>query len=191
MSLVNLLFGTRAPGPADIGGFEMDVTVSERHSRTSQITTSPIEDGSRAADHIILDPESVIIEGFVTSAPAQVLPIGVFGDAGTLRVIDAFDKLDQLWAAREPIDLITGYQSYENMVIVDLDLPREREIGLRFTAELQKIRVIQSEIAGLPGTLAEDVEDSAAPTIDAGRQPTNAASGGSESFLFQLLDRLP
>jgi len=41
------------------------------------------------------------------------------------------------------------------------------------------------------GTLAEDVEDSAAPTIDGGRQTTSEAGAGSQSFLFQVLDRLP
>ena len=186
MSIISILFGTRAPESAVIGGIEMDVTLEETHSRDAQVTENPVESGATVADHVVLEPEGVSIEGFISSAPVRILPLG---QAGTGRVLDAFEELDRLWRRREPVELVTGYRVYDDMIITRLELPRRREVGLRFTAELRKVNIVDSEVAELPAL--DEVSDAAAQEQNRGRQSTREASESTEgqsSFLIQSWD---
>lgn len=196
MSLVSMIFGSRSDTSARIGTFEMDVTIEEQHERSAFIAESPVEDGSAIADHIILDPERITIEGIVSAAPVNLIEVAqAFGSpssAGFARVITAFDALDKLWRAKEPVTVITGYRTYTNMVIERLSLPRNRELSLRFRADLKKIEIVKAQVlTGVQalnslGTPAGSVADQAAPTTDVGRQtpkPLSEAGQSQTSFI--------
>ena len=171
MSFISLLFGRRETG-AVIGGLSLDATLSENHERSSDITESPVETGATITDHVILNPERVTIEGFVTDAPAVLLG-GIQGRGVTQ---NAFDRIEELWRNREPFDIDTGYKRYVDMVIADAQLPRERDGSMTFTIEAQKVTIVDSERRQVPeGTAAEDVDDLATSTNNAGRQTSRTA----------------
>ena len=185
MSIVSLIFGR--PDAVEIGTLEVDVTISEDHERSTQITSNPVEDGASINDHQIRNPERIQIEGFITDTPAQILG----GIAGLGRTQDAFDTLDELWREGELLTVATKWVTYENMAIVNLTLPRRREQALRFSADLQQVNIVESEITEVPReALAEDVQDSAADTRDAGRQATQEASQAAETGATSALENL-
>ena len=194
MSVINLIFGTRAAQSAQLysvdtlATFEMDVTISEDHQRSAVVTENPVEDGSVVSDQVILDPERVIVEGFVTSAPARILPLGAIGEGGIQRVINAFDLLDDLWRARNPLMLTTGYRVYRDMVINRVSMPRGREIGLRFSVELQNVNRVAGEVGTV--NVSQAVADAAARTLDAGRQATQEPSAATSERTGSLLFRI-
>lgn len=186
MSVINLIFGSGARN-AQIGGLTVDVTLSELHERNSDITESPVETGSIVTDHVVRRPARVRIEGFVTDTPAVIFGLGQGN-----RVQSAVETLEQLWKDRQVVQVVTGYGLYQNMVISELQLPRGREQALRFTASLQQIEVVESELAAIE-LVEGDAQDSASARNESGRQttqPASEATGARVSTLESILRRI-
>lgn len=187
-SILGLLFGDNYG--TVIGGLELDASISSSHERQAQVTQSPVEDGAAVHDHVILDPERVTVEGFVTDSPAVIFG----GVSGRGRTQDAVEKLEELWQARQPIQIDTGLKQYPTMIITRLSLPDERKGSMQFTLEAQEIRIVDSEIREVPDdALAGDVADSAAETTQAGRQTAQEAGSAAadrSSVLFDLTEGL-
>lgn len=53
-----------------------DLTVSEGHESTSEVTEHPVEQGSNIADNIRQNPQTLTLEMFVTNAPIEDLGRG-------------------------------------------------------------------------------------------------------------------
>lgn len=181
MTLTNLIFGTRSDVAAKIGRFEMDVTIDEFHEKSARVTENPIEDGSLINDHVILEPERVSINGFITDAP--LVPIVGLIDSitggGYKRVTDAFAKLEDLFNAREPVTLVTGYKTYFDMIIVSLSIPRTREIGMRFSVELKKLKKVSSSFEVI-GKQIQTKVDTSNPKADAKDRVPDTANKGKQ-----------
>lgn len=77
MALALLSSVLRVPQKAQVGFLKLDASLKENHTRTAQVTDNEIEDGSTVSDHIKLDPQSVTMEGMVSSSPVAVLGLGV------------------------------------------------------------------------------------------------------------------
>lgn len=199
MASINFLFGNRTPSGFSIAGavsLGADVTVRESHERLADVTQHPVETGATIADHIVLQPERVTLEGFVTDSPTVA-----FASAQRGRTQDAFFTLDRLYREREPVSVVTGYRVYESMVIVRLDMPRERPASMQFTIELQHVRVVESATAPLPDVAesadegaaasgertAGDTRDLASPQQDAGRQAAREASAPTAERATSIL----
>jgi hypothetical protein len=193
MSVVNFLFGNRQASGFVLKGvveLQADLTISEGHQRRADVTSNPVESGATIQDHVILQPETLSLEGFVSDTPAAPLA------AQWGRVQSTFEALDELWRAAEPLDVVTGRKTYESMVIVDLQLPRERPASMSFSIEMQHVTIVSTqttEIAG--GTTAENASDQGTADLaqgetDAGRQPTAAASAGAGSSYTSFLGSL-
>lgn len=71
MSLLSLIFNR--PVKAQIGVMQLDVSISEAHSFTAQVSQSAIEDGSNIADHITLSPFKLSLTGQVSDTPLTFL----------------------------------------------------------------------------------------------------------------------
>lgn len=196
MSVINFLFGNRTASGFSLSGlveFTADLTLEESHERSAEVTENPVESGAVVTDHVITNPERLRLEGFVTDAPAAVFA----SDAG--RTQGAFETLEQAWREREPLTVVTGRKTYTDMVIVRLDMPRNRPASMRFVIELQAVTIVQAQDVAVVGPEAGvDAQNSGDPDLlqpesDAGRQPTSEASESTErrsSALFDLTERL-
>ena len=183
---INFLFGNRTPAGFKLSGvveFDADLTVEETHERAADVTEHPVESGARVSDHVILQPARLTLEGFVTDAG-----VAVFGAAAG-RTQTAFETLTEAWREREPVQVVTGYRTYQDMVIVRLDMPRERPGSMRFSMELKHVTIVESEVVNVAAPDA-DTADLAAGETDAGRQPTRGASDATESRSSLLFDTL-
>lgn len=134
----------------------LDASVSETHVSTSKATRNPIEDGSDITDHVILDPDSLSIEGIVSDTPLSLkaaavgivagIPStiigGTAGAVGTAltsfignRLISgssrrsktAYKSLVDAQKNRTPLTIITGLQQYKNMILENLTVPRNSQ----------------------------------------------------------------
>lgn len=192
MALINFLFGNRDPSGFTLQGvveFDADLTISEQHERSSVVTDHPVESGANVSDHVIVQPERVILRGFVTDSTAAVFAAdeGTGGEPG--RTQDAFDVLDQLAASREPMDVVTGRKEYSSMVITRLDLPRERPNSMQFTIELQQVKIVDSADGTLLAAVADAAigetgdaatQDRVAGEVNRGRQQAREASESTQ-----------
>lgn len=193
MATVNFLFKdlTNAKGKVAFSieglvSFAPSLTVGESHQRTSTITDHAIESGAKVSDHIIRDPERIILTGFITDAPAKFF----FSQPGATQ--RAFDTLDKAWAAGELFTVYTGRKKYENMVIESLDLPRDRDGSMQFSITMRHVRIVETASVKLPKVKAENssepaikkaknIKDKATKVADKGRQAAKAASTASKT----------
>lgn len=131
--VLSILYGKKYR-QGSVGSIELDVTLREDHKYNSRVTTYPIEEGSTLSDHIINEPDIVVLEGIVTDTPLGFLSL--FN-----RSVDTFNRLIQIHERREIVTLVTGLKVYPNMTITNLEVPREVRTGqsLRFIIELQEV----------------------------------------------------
>ena len=165
-------FGLPTAILTDIGGVEVDAVLSEDHRFNTLVTQNPIEDGSNITDHIVSLPFLLEMEGRFTDTPfgflsslvassaVGALTTGLTGAQAAAGLTQAtatallgearpglskvkFQLLVALQTARETITIVTGIQTYENMVIESLSAPRSGRDGksLRFTASFREILV--------------------------------------------------
>lgn len=149
-------------GAGKIGVLEMDVTVSENHSMRSDVTDSPVEDGTDISDHIRNAPRALTIEGVISKTPVNVQHFN------PLRYRQAFKKLEQLHNDRVPVTVVTSFKTYKNMAVLQIDVRRDRDSGniVQFTASLRQVRIVKTG----KDALAADVEDSISDESDLGPQ---------------------
>lgn len=130
---LSLLYGKRYLSPR-IGTIDLDVTIREQHRFSSRVTTYPVENGTIVSDHIINDPDVVVLETLVSDTPLNIL-------SAFNRSIDVFNRLVEIHQKREVVTVVTGLKVYESMAITSLEVPRDMRTGqaLMFTIELQRV----------------------------------------------------
>ena len=136
--------------PKSIGGFEIDAFINERYSFANSVTDVPLEDGSIASDHAVEKALEIHITGFVGKTEFTVwdgLGASVQGQDPKGRIKAAYFELLRLKAERQPLDLVTGLDTYPNMVITQFDIDRNAATGadLPFDMTFKQIRIVKSE----------------------------------------------
>lgn len=166
MALLSILFG-RLPGLSQkiVGVLPVDVFTQETITFGSEVTDHPVETGSLITDHIKNDPIGLRVSGTVRS---------------DLRSL-AYNLLQLLHERREPIFVVTGLQTFTNMAITRLEVPREVRTAdsFVFNAEFKKITFVTSQVSEAPA--GNGAEDTASPTSSAGSQTPAPASPSSAS----------
>jgi len=130
-----------------IGGFVIDAFVVEKYSFTNSVTDIPIEDGSTASDNVVVNPAEIHISAFIGMAEFVVLDGPVDAGDPKQRIISAYHELLRLKNEGKPLDLVTGLDTFPNMVITAFEIDRDVETGadLQFDMTFKEIRVIKSE----------------------------------------------
>lgn len=167
----------------------IDVTQVETHTFNHTITRKPVQDGATISDNIIIEPDSVTIQGIFTdkSNSAAISEI-------TTSIIDGVDrrtdmktwedklaKLHEIRKLREPFTLVTSLGTYKNMffdgaITVNRDLTTSD--ALFFTATLTGVNIIASRTTQVPSSAMTDEKNGGAkkmaPAKDVGKK-SNAA----------------
>ncbi len=137
--------------PVLIDGFLIDAALAESHKRSSTATKFPVESGATFSDHIVRDPRQYVVEGIVSNTPigdvatARENETAAAGeDLEVLPADEAIARLERIYERSRPVTVQSTSRLYENMTMVDLDIPRDRTTGnaLRFTATFEQIVVI-------------------------------------------------
>lgn len=154
---MNNLLGLFVQRQRKIGSIFVDGFLTEYHKRTTEITEYPIELGSVINDHKIINPLELEIEGSVTNlyrVPINEqfrqelgnLPTYITGDKDT-RSVTAYRELTQLMIDNEPFDVQTGLISYKNMMMMSLEVNRDKTTSnvLFFTAKFKEVIITITE----------------------------------------------
>lgn len=193
MAIVNFLFGNRVSGGFSIEGavsFDAQLTIDEMHERSATVTEHPIENGSTISDHVIISPERLRLTGFVTDASPR--------DAERGATQSAFDALDAAASSGQLMQVITGRKTYQDMILIAADLPRERPDSMQFSLEFVQVRLVSPEV--VEGVLsaaqvADADRDTLQPEIDqgqtrAGRVSPEQRGEELQSTLSRIRDQL-
>ena len=171
--------------PTKIGAIECDVLIDQEITLNSEVTEHPVEDGFPVHDHVIRRPVKLAMTIAISNMP--VTWYDRLGGNSPDRMSDAISKLEEIYKAGDPITIATADKLYENMVMTDCRIPKNRENGkiLRVPLEFTQIRKVQVKTADIPaeyvdaltkGKVGETKQDAGtAKTEDIG----TGASGGA------------
>ncbi len=125
-----------------IDGFSIDASISEEHGFNSEVTEYPVETGGDITDNVRAKPITVTLECIVSDTP-----LGDFvniRDSGSIPSVIAYSRLTKIRDKREPVTIITSLDTFENMVLTDLSIPRKAETGhaIEFSATFQQIILV-------------------------------------------------
>lgn len=171
------------PREYSIGDIEIDSILSEAHSSTAQVTSYPVESGGSMADHIVVDPSTVIIRGVVSDISSnEFIDYGMIGLSKEIsddaKGKESKTRSQLVWAQlrdaqskRELISIQTGLRLYENMAIVALQVDQDKDtsLSLHFTATLKEVLSIDFDVRSDAVTL---ITDSPETEVAKGNQPT-------------------
>lgn len=184
----------------------IDVTQVETHTFNHTITRKPVQDGATISDNILIEPDSVTIQGIFTDQ--SLLNKGIelaqsaLDDGFTPSTMSTWEdklaKLHEIRKMREPFTLVTSLGTYKNMffdgpITVNRDLTTSD--ALFFTATLTGINIISARTTQVPASAMGDKNGGAkrmAPKKDVGKKSNTAgqinAAGkkvGAKSWLLQ------
>lgn len=152
-----------------VGNITFDLLLSENHKLKSTITKHKIEDGSNLNDHIELQPRSGDLNGLISNFSIN---------AGTLvsnRAQDAFDEMEKLMEAEEPVTVVTIMKTYKDMAISDVTVARTNSTGeaIALNISFEKIRIKKLQEVTIEATIGvADLESAinkqVAPELDIG-----------------------
>ena len=167
----------------------IDVTQVETHNFNHTITRKPVQDGATISDNILIEPDSVTIQGIFTdrsafSAITQIAESFIDGvdrrtDMPTWE--DKLAKLHEIRKMREPFTLVTSLGTYKNMffdgaITVNRDLTTSD--ALFFTATLTGINIISARTTQVPASAMTDEKNGGskkmAPKKDVGKKSNTA-----------------
>lgn len=158
--------------------FRFDAVISRGHSRSSQITDSPLEDGSTVADHIILAPATLQLEALVSDHPLDKAEREASYTNILTRSESAAAFLEQLWREKTLLTVTTRLHVYRDMVIERLDWQESAEIGEALAVSMTLREVRKVSLVSVPiEKLATATADLAASTTKRGRQHARPRKG--------------
>lgn len=150
-----------------LGELLVDAVVRESHELRAKIGEHPSESGQNFCDHVALLPTTLHLEGVISNTPMTFLGLSAvrsfdnFIHKRSNDLVDqAFKKLEEIFARREPITITTSLKDYENMVLESLSVERNSHMAssLHFKATAKQIRLISQMVISLPKPKKEQVK---------------------------------
>lgn len=155
-----------------------DCTLSEGRTIAVEWSEHPIESGATVADHAVVRPPELSLEGFLTRTP---LSMSTELDNLDPNYLDAaMDALEGMASDREPILIVTGLRAYEDYRITSVSFTRSPEDGqgARVSLSLRPIQIVEAGTVLLPPLPVKPAKKAAAAgEASTGTQsPTDASA---------------
>lgn len=166
-----------------VGSIQFDLVLGETHNMSNIITEYKIEDGSTISDHIQNNVRTGTVTGLITN-----FSIG----EGTLtenRALLAFQRLEELFEAKELVTIVTVYKVYEDVVIENISIAKDSNTGESIVAdfsfrEITKVSLqtinIEAEIK-IDG-MNTDINKQSSVELDAGKNLGDTSTNISDLF---------
>lgn len=128
-----------------IDGYVIDAAPTEEHEFPNEVTEHPVEEGANVADHVIILPDVVTIEGVVSDTP--IAPTSLQRTPNALPSDQALVLLKGLRDSRRLTTIQTSLRVFQDVVLENLNVPRDARTGeaLRFTATFRQVRLVTNQ----------------------------------------------
>ena len=188
-----------------IGFLELDCVMAETINMSNGVTSAPIETGESVTDHMFNEPLQLTIDAIISDddptrfiqSPEFLIGLGTgllpnsflqrVGRASILSTptpvrLEAYEALRDLWLNKGVIDVVTGFETFSNMAITNIDIPRENDDGrsIKFTVNMIQITILPSAYTSSSGAF-----------VNTGRQQGTIANNSVENIATRILARLP
>lgn len=142
LTVLRPLLGKRR-GAIDI--IVLDAVLNETHTRESEITDHPIQNGSFINDHIINQPPTVTMDCFISDHPQKSSVIQSLSRVFTFLKPSqrTFEYLNLLWRQKKLLTVVTSLKIYRRMAIESITFDRNPQTSnaLSFQITLKQIRI--------------------------------------------------
>jgi len=105
------LVGITSDANGVIGGIWLDAVVRELHTMRNKATRHPLESGADVVDHVISEPDSVVLECKVTNSPIRVPQSHAAGAQPVEREIDVPSSTVDVLGLQLDADIALGFGS--------------------------------------------------------------------------------
>ncbi|MDR2951864.1 MAG: hypothetical protein LBU82_01335 [Treponema sp.] len=172
-------------GDKSIGGFVIDAFLVETYNFANRLTNLTVEEGSNISDHVVEEPDTIDLEAFIGQTKFETFTGTVETDLSKVelpddpksRIRQAYHELLRMKRERQPITVVTGLDTFPDMVITSLNRSRDVETGadIPFTMSFQKIKTVKSEETQISASVFSDgsaIGDQSARTANIGNVGT-------------------
>lgn len=151
----------RAKQPVTINGIAFDALIDEVRTFEAAVPEYAVENGYSISDSIILSPERLAMTLFVTNTP--VTWYNRHG-GNPNRVKEVLQKLEELYFAREPVEVVTTDATYTNMAIESLTISKNFDAGYarEIPISLKKIHITKVNTTTIPDSYGKSGKTGAA-----------------------------
>ncbi len=176
-----------------IGFLEIDCVMFEGIRMNNTVTASPIETGESISDHMFNEPIEISMDCIVSDDdPTRFIQNIIGGVQGLISGegiqeqvsarVNAYETLKDLWQNKGVIDVVTGFETFSNMAITSIDIPRANEDGrsIKFNVTMVQITILPSAYTSKTGGFS-----------NTGRQSGTIANNSVEAIGSRLLSKLP
>lgn len=187
--LIDVLMMTKR----SIGGFIPNVSVSEQHTDTLEITDHPVQQGAAITDHAFKKPaELTMVVGWSNSSNLLAsLVQGTLFSSPITDVSDIYKEFLDLQESRKLIDVVTGKRTYSNMLIKQLSTTTNKDSEYSLILTVLMRQVIIANVATTTSSVGDAVnqkapEDTAAVAKQGTAQPKQVTNSSVLSNLGKL-----
>jgi hypothetical protein len=202
MADVSLLF---RQGSTKIGAITLDVLLTENPTHSAEVTDHQVEEGANVSDHVRQKPDTLQLEGILSNTPVTgsqmtrviesgglVFDSNIFADEESPRgsagyAEAAYKALLELKEAGTVITVTTSRKTYENMVIEQIQAPRDARTGdaIRILVNLKQVRIVSNRL-----TTVDTRDPRAKGKKSVGRQGAKESSTATKERRQSTLNRI-
>tara|TARA_Y100000593_G_scaffold94032_1_gene191200 strand:- start:16276 stop:16869 length:594 start_codon:yes stop_codon:yes gene_type:complete len=159
---------------------EFDSTVEMTTNFRGDVSTHPVESGTRVSDHFTRENPVFQIRGVTTNTP--IYEFNEFSSVQNTgkRTKNMYDVLVTMYSTGSLFTLVSDLDSYDNCVIKSIGYTQtvDKVEGLYVDLEVEQIRVVgtQRVVSALPVSAAKAGDSQ--PTTDGGTQSGQSADDG-------------
>jgi hypothetical protein len=181
---------TKKIGSEDLGFVEIDAFLSEQYGFSNSVTEIPVGDGSVINDHVTEGQDEISVSAFIgktklskwvndiSEAEEYTIPESeddLPAEDLKVRIKQAYFELLRLVREKQPVTVVMGLDTFDNMIITSFNIGREAATGadLPFGMSFKKIDIVKSETTAINASGAGAGGDQAAGMANAGTVGTN------------------
>ena len=155
--------------PCSVNGIEFDALISEGKSHSAEVPEYAVESGFSVSDNISIKPMVIEITANLTNTPVT------WDSHGNGRVETIVAQLENLYFSRQLVTVMTSTDTYRNMAITSLAVPKDTENktsrDIRIT--LKEVTIVSAQSTTIPASYTRGGDTGA----NAGTSGTGKSSG--------------
>ena len=188
-----------------VGEIDIDLILDENHSKHAVVTENPLQDGRAVSDGIYLQLREGSLNALVSNHSLKhvqkiddekqnaetLMNMAQWKDQLKNRARDAWNDLKDLMDKKQPVKIVTSLETYDNVVITDIETSRDGETGealeimINFR-QIQTVSLMETVVSGpvQPKDMKSGINRSAAVGVNNGQK---VAAEPSEADKNQLI----
>ncbi len=180
------LFGSDSTEIDAISGV-IDTYTEENHNLPVTKTKYPIEDGSSRTDNFVVEPEQLVLRGFVSDLQPSFA--GLVRISNKSRAKEAWTRIRELKDRGDLVTVITLLGLYENMLITNVDAAVTVDTGrsLAFTITLEETIISETDTVKLAPTKLNEPADTKGSDIPGGDKQSEVVDGADKTLLQDIV----